>query len=125
MSGDLTGGCSCGRIRFRLTAPPELIAACHCKDCRRHTGAPVSVFVDVKQANFETLAAPVDWFETSPGAHRGFCSRCGATLAFRGSNRPDEIHLHVGAFDTPELLPPARNEETQSRLPWLHVFIQD
>jgi hypothetical protein len=123
MTSELAGGCSCGRIRFVVRGAPELVAACHCADCRRHTGAPVAVYADVRTEQIEMLGAPIDWFETSPGAQRGFCARCGATLAFRGSNLLAMIHLHIGAFDDPAALPPARNEHTEQRLPWLHVLI--
>jgi hypothetical protein len=63
------------------------------------------------------LSEPIDWFETSPGAQRGFCARCGATLAYRGSN-PAMVHIHIGAFDEPAALVPVRDEHTESRLPW-------
>jgi hypothetical protein len=119
------GGCSCGRIRFSVRGEPELVAACHCRDCRRHTGAPVSVFADFKAVRLELSGAQIDWFETSPGAQRGFCARCGATLAFRGANRRDEIHLHIGAFDDPAALSPTQNENTDARMPWLALLTLD
>ena len=43
-----TGGCLCGDIRFRLTGAPYEVDYCHCHSCRKHTGAPVSVFADCK-----------------------------------------------------------------------------
>jgi hypothetical protein len=30
---DLEGGCACGSVRYRLTAPPLIVHACHCRDC--------------------------------------------------------------------------------------------
>lgn len=85
----------------------------------------MSVFADFQAAHLELSGAQIDWFETSPGAQRGFCGRCGATLAFRGANRPDEIHLHIGAFDDPAALSPTQNENTHSRMPWLAFLTQD
>jgi hypothetical protein len=46
-------GCMCGAIRFRLTAAPFDVAYCHCADCRRSLAAPVSLFVEVREENFE------------------------------------------------------------------------
>jgi hypothetical protein len=39
------GGCLCGAFRFIATGQPKGIYWCHCQSCRKHTGAPVSVFV--------------------------------------------------------------------------------
>lgn len=123
MGEDLAGGCSCGRIRFLVRGRPEFIGACHCRDCRRHTGAPVAVYADIALNQLDILGDPIDWFETSRGAKRGFCRRCGTTLAFCGSNLPSMVHIHVGSFDDPAALVPMSNEHTESRLPWLSLLI--
>lgn len=38
------GGCLCGAVRF-ATGQPKSVFWCHCQSCRKHSGAPVSVFV--------------------------------------------------------------------------------
>jgi hypothetical protein len=45
----LEGGCLCGAVRFRAETSPIWIARCHCQSCRKHTGAPVSVFVAIEE----------------------------------------------------------------------------
>ena len=44
MSAVLTGRCFCGAIRFTASAEPFQVSWCHCKDCRRQTGAPAVVW---------------------------------------------------------------------------------
>ena len=39
MKGGLEGGCACGRVRYRLNAPPMFVHCCHCRDCQRQTGS--------------------------------------------------------------------------------------
>jgi len=39
------GGCLCGSIRFVATGQPKGVYWCHCQSCRKHSGAPASVFV--------------------------------------------------------------------------------
>ena len=34
----LTGGCGCGAVRFKLTAPPTAAGYCHCTRCQHRTG---------------------------------------------------------------------------------------
>jgi hypothetical protein len=45
MSDQIEGGCLCGAVRFVATGEPLNVAWCHCESCRKHSGAPVSVFV--------------------------------------------------------------------------------
>jgi hypothetical protein len=45
MSHEFDGGCLCGAVRFHATGTPRGVFWCHCQSCRRHSGAPVSVFV--------------------------------------------------------------------------------
>ena len=37
-SEDITGGCACGAIRYRCSAPPIYMGNCHCRDCQQATG---------------------------------------------------------------------------------------
>jgi len=36
---ELEGGCVCGAVRYRLTASPLIVHACHCRDCQTQTGS--------------------------------------------------------------------------------------
>jgi hypothetical protein len=49
MSDQFEGSCLCGAVRFVATGQPESVAWCHCESCRKHSGAPVSVFVAFKR----------------------------------------------------------------------------
>ena len=37
----VTGGCHCGAIRYQAEGEARTHALCHCRDCRRHAGAPM------------------------------------------------------------------------------------
>jgi hypothetical protein len=45
MSETYLGRCLCGAVRFEARGRPKGVFWCHCNSCRRHSGAPVSVFV--------------------------------------------------------------------------------
>ncbi len=120
----ITGGCLCGAVRFEATSSPIMVAFCHCRSCRRHTGAPVAVYVDFKRVDVRFVAGEPTRFASSPGAKRSFCGACGSTLAFEGENLPDEVHIHLGALDEPEKFVPAKADFPELKLPWLCVGAQ-
>lgn len=116
------GGCLCGAVRFRLLGPPFEIDYCHCHSCRKHTGAPVSAFVDCKRHLVEFTTGAPKLFESSPGVRRGFCGECGSTLTYESDALPDEIHIHIGALDRPEDFPPhGRPTFSAERVPWFRI----
>src|SRR6516162_935605 len=50
MADQFEGGCVCGAVRFAATGRPKWAAWSHCQSCRRHSGAPVSVFAAFARA---------------------------------------------------------------------------
>jgi hypothetical protein len=98
----LEGGCLCGEIRFRGSAPPLRGVICHCSMCRRHSGAPVLAFVHFPAASFTWIKGKPSWYRSSRYAERGFCSKCGSTIAMREEILADRIQVCVGSLDSPE-----------------------
>ena len=96
---------------------------CHCQSCRRHSGAPVSVFVAFEHSAYRVTKGEIVKFESTPGrTTRGFCARCGSTLTCETTGLPTETHFYVGLFDHPEALAPSsRHVFAEERLPWLHL----
>ena len=103
------GGCLCGAVRFIATGEPKGIYWCHCQSCRRHTGAPVSVFVAFACEAYTVTKGEIAKFDSTPGrTRRGFCARCGSTLTCESLPGPTETHFPVGAFDHAARLQPRR-----------------
>ena len=65
-----------GAVRFVATGQPESVVWCHCESCRKHSGAPVSVFVAFKRNAYVVTERQITKFNSSPGRWRGFCARC-------------------------------------------------
>lgn len=129
----LTGGCLCGRIRYRLSAVPDDVAHCHCRICQRSTGAPVVTWATVARGSLTITGDPA-WYRSSAAARRGFCPACGTQLFFAFdadacASRPDvpdhalgEIDVAVATLDDPDRCRPTRNIWTTSRRAFLHDF---
>ena len=120
MSNQIAGGCLCGAVRFVATGEPIGVAWCQCQSCRKHSGAPVSVFVAFGRDAYTVTEGEIAKFNSSPGRLRGFCARCGSTLTCEGESSP-EMHFHIGAFDDATQFEPTRHIFPNERLPWLHL----
>ena len=51
------GGCRCGKVRIKVSAPPLLSMACHCTGCQKMTASAFSL----------SLAIPAEGFEVTEG----------------------------------------------------------
>ena len=118
-SSDLTGGCLCGAVRYRVRDEAIVTTLCHCSLCRRAAGAPVAAWAMFPEDAFALESGGFTTYASSPGVERGFCGRCGTTLSFRADFLPGLIDLTIASFDEPERLPPMLHMWERKRLPWL------
>jgi hypothetical protein len=121
MTDQFKGGCLCGAVRFAASGQPKWVAWRHCESCRKHSGAPVSVFAAFERTTYTVTEGEITKFSSSPGTRRGFCAKRGSTLTCESDRLPAETHFHVGAFDEAARLQPTRHIFPEERLPWLHV----
>ncbi|MBA2442929.1 MAG: GFA family protein [Rubrobacter sp.] len=122
MSGEAAeGGCLCGGFRFRASGAPLYRAYCHCRDCRKATGAPVSVLVGYAAGQVAFTGGAPEPYDSSPGVRRSFCGGCGTSVSYEDRRLPGEVYLHVGLFDDPEPLVPETHSWASQRLGWLSV----
>jgi hypothetical protein len=123
---DRTGGCACGKVRFRITAPLMGVGVCHCTDCQKASGGP---------PNYVALA-PKDGFEVTQGearvysskadsgdeAARAFCANCGSPVWSAPPQAPF-MAVKLGALDDNSDLTPTLHLYTASAPPW-HLMHQ-
>lgn len=115
------GRCLCGAVRFRASGAPKWVLWCHCESCRRHSGAPASVFVSFENDAVTVTQGEIAKYVSSPGVERGFCARCGSTLTCSNERFPTETHYHVGAFERAADLEPMGELFAGERLSWLQL----
>lgn len=112
------GGCQCGAVEIRAHGRPSGVVYCHCRDCRRTSGAPVSLFVGYRTERVETGRGVPKVYCSSPGVSRSFCGDCGTPLSYEDERLPDEIYVPVGVFDDPEPFEPEAHNWVSQRLGW-------
>lgn len=115
------GGCLCGKVRFRVTAPALDSGYCHCRMCQRNSGAPVVAWVTFPTTGFEWIAGEAAEYPSSSHATRRFCASCGSYLVFSSTRFPEEISVNTASFDTPEAFPPRKHIFVETRIPWFHI----
>ena len=94
-----TGGCLCGRVRYRISGEMRGLMACHCGQCRRWTGHG---FASASVARDElAVEGDVAWFESTPGkVRRGFCPGYGSSL-FWERIEGSVVDVLAGTLDAP------------------------
>lgn len=101
MTGTHPASCLCGATRFTVHGPLRNVVACHCTQCRKQTGhylaATSAALADLRFAQDDH----VRWYQSSTAARRAFCDRCGSTLFWQSTSRPDRISIAAGLFDGP------------------------
>lgn len=115
---DITGGCLCGAVRYRLIAPPESSGFCHCETCRRAGSAPSLPYAGIDLAAFAvTQGAPVA-YRSSARVLRSFCGTCGSPLTYFNEDKPDKIDIMTVSLDAPEAFAPTEHVWVSEKLAW-------
>src|SRR3954453_8341005 len=123
---DLEGGCSCGALRYRLTASPLIVHACHCRDCQRLTGSAFVINMWIERQFVETGSAAPQSCTLAGGSGQAhevfFCGTCGADVWSRYQAAPgDTLFVRAGTLDNPAAVTPQVHIFTRSKLPWLEL----
>ena len=104
------GGCHCGRVRFEVTVPEDVVLTrCNCSICRM-TG---HLHLIVPRDGFRLLSGEDDLqtytFNTGVAQHR-FCRHCGIKSFYVPRSHPDGISVNANCLDEgAELFPSVRN----------------
>jgi hypothetical protein len=110
---DVTGGCYCGRVRYRAHGVNRQVTECHCSQCRKQAGHRYAS-AGARTADIEIAGAGnLTWFRASPDAERGFCSTCGSHLFWKQS-RDGHTSSLAASVDPPSGLRMAK-----------HIFVED
>lgn len=123
---NLEGGCSCGSVRYKLTATPLIVHACHCRDCQRVTGSGFVINIWIEKEFVETNGAVLKSFTLKGGTGKKhevfFCEKCGTYLWSHYDLAPGNAwFVRAGTLDMPDAVKPDVHIFTRSKLPWLEL----
>ena len=113
-----TARCRCDQIQMRVTEPPIVTMACHCRGCQRMTASAFSLSILLPSAGFAvTQGEPV--IGGMHGETRHFhCPHCKSWLFTRPSGMDGFVNLRATMLDDASWYEPFVETETASALPW-------
>lgn len=112
------GGCLCTAIRYRFSGTALATSMCHCRSCRRATGATRVAWLVARSVDFEFTAALPQTFRSSPEVTRSFCARCGTSLTYRHDESPHTVDIAIATLDEPERFAPMREVWLDDKISW-------
>ena len=122
---DLSGGCSCGEVRYRLSSPPMFVHCCHCRDCQRATGSAfvMNALIETDRITIECGTPRATEGPTASGRPHDIyrCPACHTALWSDYGRRRALRFVRVGTLDDPAALAPDIHIFTRSKLPWVRL----
>jgi hypothetical protein len=118
---EVTGGCLCKQVRYRITAAPIVTRICWCRLCQYLAAGsgtvnvcfPTSaITIEGEMKNYRSVA------ESGNVMHRRFCPSCGTSLFSEAEIRPHLIFVRAGTLDDPEVAKPVATIWTSSAPSW-------
>ena len=117
----ITGGCLCGRTRYRATGPALFGLLCYCADCQKASGTGHVPIMGVGKSGF-SVEGPVVVSENIGGsgrkARRNFCAECHSLLFGTPEVAPDLVTIYAGSVDDGDLFVPQKAQFTRARQAW-------
>ena len=117
----LAGGCLCGAVRYQVEVLPDDVADyCHCSQCRKTSGAPVTAWVQVSPDRFLVTVGRAKAFRSSDRATRWFCGDCGGQV-YMTDDEGRSVGVTLGTLDDPSAVTPTVHGWSSAQVSWLCV----
>lgn len=112
------GGCRCGKVRFRISKPPLLTLACHCRGCQRMTSGAFSLSAAIPTDGFEVIEGePVIGGLHGPSRHY-MCGWCMSWMFTRPEGMDGFVNVRSVLCDGAEWSEPFVETAKAEGLPW-------
>lgn len=118
---ELSGGCLCGAVKFKVRGPWQRFMHCHCSRCRKVTGTghASNLFAGAENFRWTQGEENTRYFQPPDAARfkNTFCTICGGRLP-SVSRDGKSVNVPAGSLDeVPDMKPQARIY-WGSRTPW-------
>lgn len=118
---EVTGGCLCGAVRYRVAAPPIITRLCWCRVCQYLAAGHATVNVCFPSDAIRIEGPLSDYRSVADSGnvmHRRFCGTCGTPMFSEAEARPHLIFVRAGTLDDASIAKPSMNIWTASAPAW-------
>jgi hypothetical protein len=114
----IEGGCRCGHVRLRISAPPLLTMACHCTGCQRMSASAYSLSAAIPSEGFEVIRGEPVVGGLHGASRHMFCPHCMSWMFTRPEGLDWFVNLRPTMLDEPGWFEPFIETWTSEKLPW-------
>jgi len=113
------GHCLCGKITYKVSGVPKIVAHCHCEDCQRLTGSGHLSGAMYSIEHFQLSGEVGEYklkLQNKTEVTRIFCRNCGSPILGKNSDMPGFVTVTLGTLDDstefePEVIIFSRNKK--------------
>jgi hypothetical protein len=119
----IRGGCLCGSVRYEIHGSVGRVNHCHCTMCRKAHGAAFATYGRINSDDFvlDSGEGDIGRYQSSPDVTRTFCKKCGSTLQFIVTARPQIFGLALGTLDDDPGVRASKHIFVGSKAPWFDI----
>jgi len=131
---EITGGCLCRNIRYRITEHPLMCAICYCRQCQHSSGSEATQVLVVPRTQFKVIKGEPKKYKSKGGSGfsviRCFCGECGSPLFALPEGNRDLVSVKICSLDDPAAFKPNVAIFIREAQPWtstpekIHLFQQ-
>ena len=114
----LTGGCQCRAVRYKISAEPLTLYACHCTECQKQSSSAFGMSLSVPWDGFDiTSGTPKKWQRPADSGNYVdcySCEDCGVRIYHAAAGRKDWLNVKPGTLDHTRWLRPVGHLWTDS-----------
>ncbi len=124
MQYPIEGSCQCGSVRYQLLSEPQMIIACHCKQCQKLSTSAFSITAVVLSDTVEFEGEMLEWRRTADSGNINgakFCPKCGNRIYHFNPDEPEKIKLKPSNLSDTSLIKPTAHVWISEKQEWFSI----
>lgn len=115
------GSCLCGSVQVRVTEPPLLTFACHCRDCQKRSASAYSLTTIFPTSGFSCAGDLINGGTGESGRKHYFCKNCLNFIYSQIEGASERVNLRTSILQNAASFVPFVELMTVEKMPWAQV----